>query len=499
MLEQVDLKKKLGKKEFKEEMGKLLDKMQEVGARMYQEKIPLVIVFEGWHEAGKDSAIEKLVERLDPRNFKVHRIQEPIPEEKFHPFLWRFWTKTPARGRIAIFYNSWYGRVLVERIEKLAPKKEWQEAYNEIRNFERQLADDGNVIVKFFMHISEKEQATRYKKCLNNKYLAYRIDERALRQHKKYKKYYRAVEEMLEKTSTHYAPWTIVEATDEKWAKVKIFKTVIEACLQGIENKRRKEATAAVNPTIDTEQITRHVGPTILDKVDLSLKLEDNEYEKLLQKYQVKLRELEFEIYKKRIPVVIGYEGWDAAGKGGNIKRLTTKLDPRGYEVIPIAAPNTEEKEHHFLWRFWRQLPKAGHISIFDRTWYGRVLVERIEGFCTEEEWRRAYQEINEFEEHLASYGTVICKFWLHISKEEQLRRFEERKTVSYKNYKITEEDWRNREKWDQYEEAVLDMLERTSTTYAPWTIVEGKDKNWARIKTLRTVCEAIEKRLKKK
>lgn len=235
----------------------------------------------------------------------------------------------------------------------------------------------------------------------------------------------------------------------------------------------------------------------ILDKLDMEQSLERKEYKKLLPEYQVQLRDLEFKLYQKRIPAVVVYEGLDAAGKGGNIKRLTAKLDPRGYRVIGIQAPTQEEKSHHYLWRFWRGLPKAGHLAIYDRSWYGRVLVERVEGFCSEQEWERAYQEINEFEQNLHNYGMVIVKFWIHITQDEQLRRFEDRKNNPFKQWKLTEEDWRNREKWDQYKEAVEDMLKRTSTLYAPWTIIEGNDKPFARVKTLQTLIKAIDKRLK--
>jgi polyphosphate kinase 2 (PPK2 family) len=235
---------------------------------------------------------------------------------------------------------------------------------------------------------------------------------------------------------------------------------------------------------------------TILDKVDLTKSFKRKEYEEQLQEYQVRLRQLEYRCYEERRPVIVGYEGWDAAGKGGNIRRVTENLDPRGYSVVSIAAPKGDDATHHYLWRFWRQIPKAGHLAIFDRTWYGRVLVERVENFCSEAEWRRAYQEINEFELSLSNFGMIVVKFWLHISKEEQLRRFKEREKIEYKQYKITEEDWRNREKWDAYRQAVVDMLQNTSTTYARWTIVEANDKLWARIRTLRTIVETIEEGL---
>ena len=230
----------------------------------------------------------------------------------------------------------------------------------------------------------------------------------------------------------------------------------------------------------------------MLNQVDLNLSYEKDEYEAQLRKWQLRLRELEFKMYELRIPALVVYEGWDAAGKGGNIKRLTEVLDPRGYTVHAFAAPTGDEREHQYLWRFWKHIPKAGHLAIFDRSWYGRVMVERIEGFCSEDAWRRSYEEINEFERHLTSYGLVLCKFWLHISPEEQLRRFEERSSIAYKRYKLTDEDWRNRAKWDDYKVAVEEMLVRTSTLNAPWTVVEANSKYWARIRTLRTLCEAL-------
>ena len=235
----------------------------------------------------------------------------------------------------------------------------------------------------------------------------------------------------------------------------------------------------------------------ILDKLDTTLAVRDkNEYRKKMAALQVRLRELEFEIFKQRLPVIIAYEGWDAGGKGGNIKRVVEKLDPRGYSVIPIAAPQGDERTHQYLWRFWKHIPKAGHIAIFDRSWYGRVMVERVEGFCKPDDWKRAFQEINEFESQLVSFGTVLVKIWIHITQEEQLRRFEERKNNPFKNYKLTDEDWRNREKWDEYLEAVEEMLLRTSTHYAPWTIIEGNDKYFARLKAVQTIVDAIEQGL---
>jgi len=234
----------------------------------------------------------------------------------------------------------------------------------------------------------------------------------------------------------------------------------------------------------------------MLETVDLTKKLTPQDYRVQLIRLQVRLGELGFQVYKQQRPVIIAFEGWDAAGKGGAIRRLTERLDPRGYVVYPISAPKGDDAEHHYLWRFWRRLPEAGQIAIFDRTWYGRVLVERVEGFCKEEEWRRAYREINEFERQLVDYGVVLVKFWLHISQEEQLARFEARQETAYKAWKLTDEDWRNRGKWDQYAEAVEDMLLRTSTTIAPWSVVPANDKFYSRVFVLETVVKALEEQL---
>lgn len=299
---------------------------------------------------------------------------------------------------------------------------------------------------------------------------------------------------MLENTDTEYAPWTIIEATDKDYAAMKILTTVADRLAYALERNsgKVKEAKKKQNQ-IPAERFQNGV----LSGIDLSKNLTKAQYKKELDKLQKRLSELHNELYRLRIPVVLGFEGWDAGGKGGAIKRLTSHLDPRGYQVNPTASPNDIEKVHHYLWRFWNNMPKAGHVAIFDRTWYGRVMVERIEGFCTEAEWKRAYQEINEMESHMANFGAVVLKFWLHIDKDEQERRFKERMENPAKQWKITDEDWRNREKWDLYEQAVDEMLVRTSTTYAPWIVVEGNSKYYARVKVLKTVVEVLEDKIK--
>jgi len=465
--------------------------------------IPIVVVFEGWDSAGKGTNINKLMQPLDPRGFKVWYINLPTQEELYHPFLWRFWTKLPAKGAIAIFDHSWYGRVLTDRVEKLVPKKVWKDAYNEILNFERQLTDDGTVLVKFWLHIDKEEQYRRFKKIEKNSAESWKITKQDWRQHKLYDEYLEAAEEMLERTSTADAPWTIVKTHEKRYARIKIFQALISAIEQALIAKEHAKAFDQSTKASLEKPVPTYLPETVLDDsvlktIDLTKAIARDEYQLQLKELQEKIRALEHEIHMYRIPVIITYEGWDAAGKGGNIKRLTENLDPRGYEVIPIAAPTSEEKLHHYLWRFWKHIPKAGHMTIFDRTWYGRVLVERVEGFCKTQDWQRAYREINEFERHLTAYGTVLVKFWLHIDPSEQLKRFQERQQDTSKSWKITDEDWRNREKWTEYDRAICEMIQRTSTSYAPWTIVESVDKYYARIKVLTTVVNAIEAALKK-
>ena len=510
MLEKVDLSKKLSKEEYKEKMSHLETRIGQLQRECKALKIPIMIVFEGFGAAGKGLQIGRLIQSMDPRGFHVFPIKNETEEERMHPFLWRFWTKTPEKGRIAIYDGSWYRRALIDRFEKRTKEKELPEAFHSINSFEKQLTDDGTVIIKLFLDISRKEQKKRFEKLQKNKETAWRVTQGDLERNAKYNEYAAMMEDMLFKTDTDYAPWTIIEATDRRFATVKIYTTVIKAMADQIEKlARQKKKVTADQETEDHMNVSevareadkelRELQVSILSKADLSLKYSREEYEEKLDKLQKKIEKLQGELYRRRIPVVLGFEGWDAGGKGGAIKRLTAKMDARGYAVNPTASPNDIEKAHHYLWRFWRTMPKAGHVAIFDRTWYGRVMVERIEGFCTKEEWQRAYKEINDMEKDLYDAGAVVIKFWMHIDKDEQERRFRERQENPEKQWKITDEDWRNREKWDQYEDAVNEMLLRTSTDYAPWVVVEGNDKYYARVKVLKTVVDAIEERLKEK
>ena len=500
MLEKMDLKKKMEPEEAKKLLEEASGKLGRLQRECRNKGIPVMIVFEGMGAAGKGVQINRLIQALDPRGFHVYTSERSNREERLRPFLWRYWTKIPEKGRIVIFDRSWYRSVQADRFDqemsekKEAAGKKMEVDYYDIRSFEKQLTDDGMVVIKFFLYIDKKEQKKRFEKLEASKETAWRVTKEDWLRNKEFDHYLRINEQMLEATDTKYAPWTLVEAEDKNWAAVKIMSTVCERLAYALEQKERQEQSGEK----EMEAVPREAFLSdVLAGVDLSKTLSREEYKEQLDKLQKKLEKLHNELYRKRIPLIIGFEGWDAAGKGGAIRRLTSHLDPRGYQVNPTASPNDIEKRHHYLWRFYRDMPKAGHIAIFDRTWYGRVMVERIEGFCTTEEWQRAYGEINEMEKHLTNAGAIVLKFWLHIDKDEQERRFKERMADPAKQWKITDEDWRNREKWEEYEVAVNEMLLRTSTTYAPWIVVEGNSKYYARVKVLRTVVEAIEARLK--
>ena len=506
MLDQIDLTKKMEKDEYKARMENMMPRLSRLQRECKELGIPVMIVFEGFGAAGKGVQISKLISALDPRGFCVYAINGESKDEQLRPFLWRFWTKTPEKGRIAIFDRSWYRRVLVDRFDGVTTLKELGYAYEEINSFERQLTDGGYVIIKLFLAIDKKEQKKRFKKLMESKSSAWRVTEADLKRNKEYDEYKKMNDEMLQRTDTDYAPWHIIEATDKEFATVKIYSAVIAAMEQKIQEVKQEKEAKAKEDALKKQGVTEKAAEkstgedsvlrtSSLNSADLSYTKE--EYKEKLEKLQNRIQELHGELYQKRIPVILGFEGWDAGGKGGAIKRLTEKMDPRGYQVNPTASPNDIERAHHYLWRFWNNVPKKGHIAIFDRTWYGRVMVERIEGFCTKDEWSRAYKEINDMEANWVHSGAVVLKFWLQIDKDEQARRFKERMENPEKQWKITDEDWRNREKWDQYEQAVDDMLVHTSTTYAPWIIVEGNSKYYARIKVLQSVVDAIEKRLK--
>jgi len=492
MLENIDMNKTLQKKAYKTAMDELEPRLAGLQQELMDKKMPVMIVFEGWSASGKGTLISKVLYPLDPRHFNVYTMEKLTDAELFRPALWSYWTKIPSKGRIALFDKSWHRMALPDGVAKwkLSPS-EREGFYYDVNAFEEQLTNDGTLIIKFFLHISKEEQKKRFQELEKNDSTKWRVDADDRKQNQEYEAHLSLFESMIQQSNSGKTKWAIVEANDKYYATVKVYETIIAKIEEELARRAAKPAAVTHEPSVSPPEIS------ILQAVDLDKTISNNEYKDKLKYYQNKMATLGFKLYTKRRPVVIVYEGWDAAGKGGNIKRLTQELDPRGYDVNPVAAPSAEDLAHHYLWRFWNKMPKGGHIGIFDRSWYGRVMVERIEGFCTAEEWGRAFQEINDMEKHMANHGAIICKFWLHIDPAEQLRRFEARQATPSKQYKITEEDWRNRDKWEQYERAVDEMLFRTNTPYAPWTVVESNDKKFARIKVLEHVTSVLEKKLK--
>jgi polyphosphate:AMP phosphotransferase len=451
---------------------------------MKQARIPAVIVLEGWQAAGKGDVLNRILQPLDPRGFRVWNVHHSTELELMFPTLRRFWLNLPRKGTIGIFNHSWYRLILDASIDtNRIPVPD--NLIDRIRAFERQLTDYGAVILKFFFHITREEQAKRFDKLEKDPAYSWKVGKDERRQNKRYKTYAAKFDQIVEGSHHEAAPWCLVPSTDWRYATVQMSEAIAAAFEAAVEGKRGDAPTPSTAPP-------KPVTARPLEAVDLSAAVDDDSYDKQLPRLQKRLRRLQHVCYRQRVPVVLVYEGWDAAGKGGNIRRLTRDLDPRGYHVYGIGAPEGEERDQHYLWRFWRGVPKAGHFAIFDRSWYGRVLVERVEGFATAEEWQRSYDEINDFERELTEDGAIICKFWIHISSEEQLARFEARQRTPHKRWKITEDDWRNREKWDAYYEAATEMIARTSTKAAPWTVVAGNDKRHARLTALRTVNKRV-------
>jgi polyphosphate:AMP phosphotransferase len=501
MLETLDLDLKLDKDAYHAAMDSLGLELSILQRAAYESGLGALFVFEGLDGAGKGDAIARLVEDMDPRGFKVHTTRAATEDEALRPFLWRFWRRIPGRGAIAILDRSWYTVLIESRLSGELDTAGWDRAIEAVKDFERQLVDDGTLLVKFWLHISKKEQKRRVKAWSKDPYQEWRAREPVTTRHS-YKQVIGAAEEILARTYAAGAPWVLVEAEDDRHRRVKILTEASEALRRALLARNVPIPQPDADPP-EERAFEPHPDPleeppvvprdSPLAGLELSQTLEPEAYSTKLHAAQSRLRELEFAAYAKRRAAVVVFEGSDAGGKGGAIKRLTEKLDPRGYEVVPIAAPRGQAAAHHYLWRFWREIPKAGHLTVFDRSWYGRVLVERVEGFASEPDWRRAYQEINEFERTLAEAGIVVIKFWLQVSPDEQLRRFRAREATPRKRFKITDEDWRNRAKLPQYLEAVSDMIRLTSTPYAPWTLVEANDKRFARVKVLETTARALE------
>ncbi len=464
-----------------------------------QARQSVLVVVTGLDGVGKGSCINMLNEWMDPRHVETLAFGAPGPELEGVPPFWRYWRHLPAKGTTGVVFGSWYQRLFEAMAEKKPDEARVMKLAHEIREFETMLTYNGVQIVKLWFHMSKKGQEDRVDALLANPDTSWQVNPIDIEVRKKFDMA-RSIG-ALAMTLTHdsYAPWVVIPSADENTRHLCTGQAVlatltraprppVTASVLASETPFLPQGAVATNPA--SSQSARILS---LNQLDYTVKLKKNEYETLLTQYQAKLARLSRDPRAANFPLILVFEGQDAAGKGGTIRRVTHAIDARQYRAIPIAAPTDEELARPYLWRFWRKLQSRGRVSIFDRSWYGRVLVERVEGFAAEADWRRAYTEINQFEQQLTDYGAVVLKFWLAITKDEQLKRFNERKRSPFKNFKITDEDWRNRKRWDDYIVAADDMFRETSTESSPWHLIASNDKNHARIEVLRTIVEAVE------
>jgi polyphosphate:AMP phosphotransferase len=491
MFETAEIGHKIDKATYRAAVPVLRAALLEAQVDLYEnKKIPVVVLISGQDGAGKGETINVLYEWMDPRFLSTLAFAEPTDEERERPAMWRYWRSLPPKGRVGIFAGSWYSDPIRQRIQGEISQKELDARAEQINRFEAMLVNEGALVLKFWFHLTKEGQEKRLKALESDPLTAWRVTQWNWDRLKTYDQLQEVAGHLLRITNTAWAPWVVVEGTDDRYRSLTVGQILLAALKDRLTNTQRQQSPVAPMVRVDTD------GRNVLSELDLGLKLEEKQYKTDLAHWQGRLSELVRDPRFKGRSLVCAFEGADAAGKGGAIRRIGAALDARQYQVIPVAAPTEEERAQPHLWRFWRHLPRQGHVAIFDRTWYGRVLVERVEGFCSEADWLRGYTEINDFEHELADAGVIVVKFWLQISQAEQLRRFKEREKIEFKRFKITQEDWRNREKWTAYQQAICDMVERTSTGDAPWTMVEANDKSYARVKILQTLCERLESEL---
>jgi len=493
MFEAIELGRKVSKQTYKEQEPEIRTQLLEIQGLLKESEIPVFIIVSGVEGAGRGGVVNRLNEWMDTRGLQTHAFWDESDEERERPHLWRFWRRLAPRGTIGIMFGSWYTHPIIDHAFGTTSEDDFDQEMARIVELEHMLTQDKALIVKFWFHLSKKDQARRIEED-SGKY-----DDSDIQSVKKkfashYNDFSRVSEVAIRMTDTGESPWHLIEATDERYRDLSVGRILIDSIKQRLSHHNAMCEPPKPIDTLPCEDATATV--TILDKIDLSRALERDDYKKQLKKYQSRLRELCWRARSLKRSSVVVFEGWDAAGKGSAIRRITGAIDARLYRTISVAAPTDEELAHHYLWRFWRHIPQAGYVTLYDRSWYGRVLVERVEGFAHEHEWMRSYQEINDFEEQLFRHGTIVNKFWIHISEDEQLKRFKEREKVAWKQYKITDEDWRNREQWGAYKEAVNEMVTRTSTEGSRWHIIAGNDKKFARIEILKILCKSLEKSL---
>ncbi len=501
MFRTAEVGRKIDKQTFREAAAPLRIELVELQQALRGCPFPVIVVFAGVNGAGKSESVNLLSEWMDPRWLVTRAYGPPSDEERERPDFWRYWRDLPPAGRTGLFLSSWYSRPVLGGVYGELDEAALERMYARINAFEGQLADAGALIVKFWMHLSQPAQKKRLKQLERDPHESWRVTKEDWRNWKHYDRFIVIAEKTIMRTSQGHAPWVIVEGADSNYRSLTVLTTLRDRLARHIAD--RTENRAEARPSKPSKAVAAGAGaetpvalpkqPNVLTTLDLSATLARKPYEQALQAERARLNGLYRRAKAAGRSIVLVFEGWDAAGKGGTIRRLAPAIDARDFAVIPIAAPTDEERAHHYLWRFWRHLSRAGRVTVFDRSWYGRVLVERVETLCEESDWRRAYSEINDFERQLIEHGTIVAKFWLHISPDEQLQRFRQREQVAYKRWKLTEEDWRNRDRWADYEAAIDDMIAQTSTHIAPWTLLEANCKRHARIKAFRTISERLE------
>ena len=488
MFESAEIGHKLDKARFKREEPKVRKRLLDLQYRLLEKhKFPVIILVNGVDGAGKGETVNLFNEWMDPRHIRTHAFGALTDYERDRPEMWRFWQALPPKGHIGILFGSWYTDPIIQRVMGHDKRARFEQRLERIRHFERMLVSEGALLIKLWFHLSKKAQKKRLKDLASSKKTSWRVTPEDWRNFESYDKFIDVSEDALRATSTGEASWDVIEGSDHEYRSLTAARLLEDALGARLKGERPVLSPPAPPPAPPLD------GRTLLASFDYKRKLDRDTYSKKLDKLQARLAMLTRSRRMRDRSLVMVFEGMDAAGKGSTIRRITPAMDARFYRLIPIAAPSEEERAQPYLWRFWRQIPGHGHAVIFDRSWYGRVLVERVEKFASENDWMRAYGEINEFEEQLAESGAIVAKFWLSITPQEQLRRFKTRKDTPYKRFKITAEDWRNRKKWPQYERAVNDMVERTSTEPGPWSIIASDDKAFARIETLERLCERIE------
>ena len=494
MFESAELGHAISRQTYARQVVKLREHLLNTQYDLFRDgRFPVIVLVSGMDGTGKSETVNVLNEWMDPRHIRTVGFGDPSEEERERPPMWRYWLALPPKGKIGILFGHWYTQPILEHVKRHTRRPHLVESIEEIVRFEQMLADEGALILKFWFHLSKDAQKKRLKDLEKDPKTRWRFGDSEWSDFKRYDRLRKVAEFSLRLTSSATAPWIVVEGADANYRDLTVGHTLLAALRERLDQQpvpSRENRIPPPPPPIDKRNIVR--------SLDLDLKLDRARYDKQLDEYRARLNQLAGHPRFKAHSAILVFEGNDAAGKGGAIRRVTRALDARQYHTVPVAAPTEEERAQPYLWRFWRHLPRRGRFAIFDRSWYGRVLVERVEGLVAEYDWTRAYGEINDFEQQLVDNDAIVVKFWLAISKEEQCRRFKEREKTPFKRFKITPEDWRNRRKWNAYETAVCDMVDRTSTDVAPWTLVEANDKRYARVKVLRTICERIEAALDK-